>query len=99
MLCYNRRLAEGNVQPVNITDANAFTSDNIVLQDISLNDALNRIGAHFGKSIHLQNNQNNEQQLSAVVPGNNLEAALSNLAFIYRLQYRIGADIIQVVRK
>jgi ferric-dicitrate binding protein FerR (iron transport regulator) len=98
MLCYNRLLAEGNVQPVN-TDAKTFTSDNIVLQDISLNDALNRIGAHFGKTIHLQNNHNDDQQLSAVVPGNNLEAALGNLAFIYRLQYRIGDDTIQIVRK
>ncbi|WP_205508862.1 FecR family protein [Longitalea arenae] len=99
MLCYNGVQGEANVQAVNITDANAFISDNIVLQDISLNDALNRIGAHYGKTIHLQNNHDDQQQLSAVVPGNNLEAALSNLAFIYRLQYRIGQDTIQVVKQ
>ncbi|OQP53505.1 FecR family protein [Niastella populi] len=99
MLCYNRLKAEGNVQPVNISDAGSFTGADIVLQDISLNDALNRIGSHFGKTIHLQNNRDDQQQLTAVVPGNNLEAALSNLAFIYRLQYRIDDNTIQVVRR
>jgi transmembrane sensor len=99
MLCYNRLKAEGNVQPVNITDAGSFTSVNIVLQDISLNDALNRIGAHFGKTIHFQNNHDGQQQLTAVVPGNNLEASLNNLAFIYRLQYRIDDNTIQVFRR
>ncbi len=99
MLRYNRIKAEGNVQPLNISDAGSFTGADIVLQDLSLIDALNRIGAHFGKTIHLQNDRDDQQQLTAVVPANNLEAALNNLAFIYRLQYRIDDNTIQVFRR
>jgi transmembrane sensor len=96
-LCYNRSSARGKIEPINL-DEQAFTGTSIVLQDISLTTALHRIGRHYGKNIQLQDSVHDRQQFSAIVPGNDLEAALNNLAFVYQLQYQVGKDTIRIYK-
>lgn len=96
-LCYNRSSASAKVEPIDLNE-DAFTGAAIVLRDLSLITALHRIGAHYGKTIQLEDSLSDRQQFSAVIPGNDLEAALNNLAFVYRLQYQMGKDTIRIYK-
>jgi ferric-dicitrate binding protein FerR (iron transport regulator) len=96
-LCYNRKAATVRMENVRLQEE-AFTGSSLVLQDISLKTALRRIGQHYGKHIQLHDSIDDKQQLSSVVPGNDLDAALGNIAFVYRLQYHVNKDTVQIYR-
>lgn len=96
-LCYNRSSSNGKVESVNLNEQ-AYTGTALVLQDVSLATALHRIGVHYGKDIQLLDSVQDRQQFSAIVPGNDLGAALNNLAFVYRLQYQIVKDTIRIYK-
>jgi hypothetical protein len=53
---------------------------------------------HYGMNVRLQGKLQEKQQLSAIVPGNDLVAALNNLAFVYQLHYRIERDTIYLYK-
>jgi ferric-dicitrate binding protein FerR (iron transport regulator) len=96
---YNRSSHQAIPQKITTGTEDDWTHNRIVLHDLSLEAALQRVAGFYGKKLSVSSRLKGSQLFSAVLPGNNLPAALDNISFVYRLSYTLTGDTITVTGK
>jgi ferric-dicitrate binding protein FerR (iron transport regulator) len=77
-------------QRIGVADAAAWIKGELVFNQVSLRDALNKLGRFYGKEIHASGALLKDKTITAVYAGNeDWEKVLQHLLFVYQLHYRI----------
>lgn len=90
-LSYKNGFATGRLLP---GEENMWKNGSMVLNDVSMPDALHRIGARFGKTIRLSGAGLDKRRITANYVDPALDVILRNLAYVQGFTYRQRGDTV-----
>ena len=90
-LSYKDGFATGRLLP---GEENMWKNGSMVLNDVSMPDALHRIGARFGKTIRFSGAGLDKRRITATYVDPTLDVILRNLAYVQGFTYRRKGDTV-----